>query len=408
MTENNYCVIMAGGVGSRFWPFSRNKKPKQFLDFFGTGRSLLQMTIDRFRPIVPIENILIVTNVIYRDLVLEQIPDLKAEQVLCEPARRNTAPCIAYAAARIKAMEAMRRKGDEAMRRKARIVVAPSDHLILQEEIFRQTIQQGFDFIENNDALLTLGMKPTRPETGYGYIQMGENAYPKPLPECTPQSHELCRGPRDGKGLLGEEAKGERLEAKGEMICKVKAFTEKPNLELAKVFLESGDFLWNSGIFIWSLDSILNAFQEFLPEMANKFAEGDKVMGTADEDAFIQQMFPTCPSISIDYGVMEKAKNVHVIPSDFGWSDLGTWGSLYELSDKDENENVTLHSDATYYDSHGNIVTLPKGRLAVVQGLEDCIVAESDGVLLICKRDAEQQIRQFFMDAEVKFEGKFS
>ena len=374
MTENNYCVIMAGGVGSRFWPFSRNKKPKQFLDFFGTGRSLLQMTIDRFLPIVPIENILIVTNVLYRDLVLEQIPDLKAEQVLCEPARRNTAPCIAYAAARIKAMEA------KAERRKARIVVAPSDHLILQEETFRQTIQQGFDFIENNDALLTLGMKPTRPETGYGYIQMGEDA--------RKASHSL--------------------EAKGEMICKVKAFTEKPNLELAKVFLESGDFLWNSGIFIWSLDSILNAFQAYLPEMANKFAEGDKVMGTADEDAFIQQMFPTCPSISIDYGVMEKAQNVHVIPSDFGWSDLGTWGSLYELSNKDENENVTLHADATYYDSHGNIVTLPKGHLAVVQGLEDCIVAESDGVLLICKRDAEQQIRQFFMDAEVKFEGEFS
>ena len=401
MTENNYCVIMAGGVGSRFWPFSRNKKPKQFLDFFGTGRSLLQMTIDRFRPIVPIENILIVTNVIYRDLVLEQIPDLKAEQVLCEPARRNTAPCIAYAAARIKAMAKPTPnpslKGGEShsgTTNKIRIVVAPRDHLILQEETFRQTIQQGFDFIENNDALLTLGMKPTRPETGYGYIQMGENAYPKPLPK--------------GKGLLGEEAKGESLEARGNDICKVKAFTEKPNLELAKVFLESGDFLWNSGIFIWSLESILNAFQEFLPEMANKFAEGDKVMGTADEDAFIQQMFPTCPSISIDYGVMEKAKNVHVIPSDFGWSDLGTWGSLYELSDKDENENVTLHADATYYDSHGNIVTLPKGRLAVVQGLEDSIVAESDGVLLICKRDAEQQIRQFFMDAEVKYEGKFS
>ena len=361
MTKNNYCVIMAGGVGSRFWPFSRNKKPKQFLDFFGTGRSLLQMTIDRFRPIVPIENILIVTNVLYRDLVLEQIPDLKAEQVLCEPARRNTAPCIAYAAARIKAM---------AKDEKARIVVAPSDHLILQEETFRQTILQGFDFIENYDALLTLGMMPTRPETGYGYIQMGE------------------------------KAEGE--------ICRVKAFTEKPNLELAKVFLESGDFLWNSGIFIWTLDSILNAFQEFLPEMANKFAEGENVMGTPNEDAFIQTIFPTCPSISIDYGVMEKAKNVHVIPSDFGWSDLGTWGSLYELSDKDENDNVTLHSDATYYDSHGNIVTLPQGHLAVIQGLEDSIVAESNGVLLICKRDAEQQIRQFFMDAEVKFEGKFS
>lgn len=387
MNKNNYCVIMAGGVGSRFWPFSRNHKPKQFLDFFGTGRSLLQMTIDRFRPIVPIENILIVTNVLYRDQVLEQIPDLKAEQVLCEPARRNTAPCIAYAAARIQAMEAMRQKGE---RRKARIVVAPSDHLILQEETFRQTIQQGFDFIDKNDALLTLGMKPTRPETGYGYIQMGEDARKA---SCS---------------LENAREASCSLEAKGKGICKVKAFTEKPNLELAKVFLESGDFLWNSGIFIWSLDSILNAFHAYLPEMANKFAEGENVMGTPEEDAFIQTMFPTCPNISIDYGVMEKAQNVYVIPSDFGWSDLGTWGSLYELSDKDENENVTLHSDATYYDSHGNIVTLPKGHLAVVQGLEDCIVAESDGVLLICKRDAEQQIRQFFMDAEVKFEGKFS
>ena len=387
MNKNNYCVIMAGGVGSRFWPFSRNHKPKQFLDFFGTGRSLLQMTIDRFRPIVPIENILIVTNVLYRDQVLEQIPDLKAEQVLCEPARRNTAPCIAYAAARIQAMEAMRQKGE---RRKARIVVAPSDHLILQEDTFRQTIQQGFDFIDKNDALLTLGMKPTRPETGYGYIQMGEDARKA---SCS---------------LENAREASCSLEAKGKGICKVKAFTEKPNLELAKVFLESGDFLWNSGIFIWSLDSILNAFHAYLPEMANKFAEGENVMGTPEEDAFIQTMFPTCPNISIDYGVMEKAQNVYVIPSDFGWSDLGTWGSLYELSDKDENENVTLHSDATYYDSHGNIVTLPKGHLAVVQGLEDCIVAESNGVLLICKRDAEQQIRQFFMDAEVKFEGKFS
>lgn len=397
MNKNNYCVIMAGGVGSRFWPFSRNHKPKQFLDFFGTGRSLLQMTIDRFRPIVPIENILIVTNVLYRDQVLEQIPDLKAEQVLCEPARRNTAPCIAYAAARIKAMAKPTPnpslKGGEShsgTTNKIRIVVAPSDHLILQEDTFRQTIQQGFDFIDKNDALLTLGMKPTRPETGYGYIQMGEDARKA---SCS---------------LENAREASCSLEAKGEGICKVKAFTEKPNLELAKVFLESGDFLWNSGIFIWSLDSILNAFHAYLPEMANKFAEGENVMGTPEEDAFIQTMFPTCPNISIDYGVMEKAQNVYVIPSDFGWSDLGTWGSLYELSDKDENENVTLHSDATYYDSHGNIVTLPKGHLAVVQGLDDCIVAESNGVLLICKRDAEQQIRQFFMDAEVKFEGKFS
>ena len=366
MRENNYCVIMAGGVGSRFWPFSRNEKPKQFLDFFGTGRSLLQMTIDRFRPIVPIENILIVTNILYRDQVLEQIPDLQSNQVLCEPARRNTAPCIAYAVARIKAMR--RGMADK----NANIVVAASDHLILQEDKFRETIINCFDFIEKNDALLTLGMKPTRPETGYGYIQKGD------------------------------EVKG------NEDICKVKAFTEKPNLEMAKVFLDSGDFLWNSGIFIWSLESIETALQKHMPELAQKFAQGGDKMGTVGEDAFIQEVFPTCPSISIDYGLMEKAQNVYVMPSDFGWSDLGTWGSLYDLSTKDEAENVTLHCDATYYDSHGNIVTLPKGRLAVIQGLEDSIVAESNGVLLICKRDNEQQIRQFYMDAEGKYDGKFN
>ena len=366
MRENNYCVIMAGGVGSRFWPFSRNEKPKQFLDFFGTGRSLLQMTIDRFRPIVPIENILIVTNILYRDQVLEQIPDLQSNQVLCEPARRNTAPCIAYAVARIKAMR--RGMADK----NANIVVAASDHLILQEDKFRETIINCFDFIEKNDALLTLGMKPTRPETGYGYIQKGD------------------------------EVKG------NEDICKVKAFTEKPNLEMAKVFLDSGDFLWNSGIFIWSLESIEAALQKHMPELAQKFAQGGDKMGTVGEDAFIQEMFPTCPSISIDYGLMEKAQNVYVMPSDFGWSDLGTWGSLYDLSTKDEAENVTLHCDATYYDSHGNIVTLPKGRLAVIQGLQDSIVAEANGVLLICKRNDEQQIRQFYMDAEVKYDGKFN
>ena len=365
MKENNYCVIMAGGVGSRFWPFSRNEKPKQFLDFFGTGRSLLQMTIDRFRPIVPIENILIVTNIIYREQVLEQIPDLQSNQVLCEPARRNTAPCIAYAMARIRAM--VTQKGQD----RANIVVAASDHLILQEEQFRHIICKCFSFIEQQDSLVTLGMKPTRPETGYGYIQMGEHV--------------------DDNGMY-----------------KVHAFTEKPNLEVAKIFVESGDFLWNSGIFIWNLRTIENALQEHMPELAQKFMQGADVMGTEQEDAFIQDMFPTCPSISIDYGVMEHAKNVCVMPSDFGWSDLGTWGSLYELSEKDENQNVSLHSDAIFYDSHGNIVTLPKGQLAVIQGLDDCIVSESNGVLLICKRTDEQQIRQFYMDAELKFEGKFN
>ena len=371
--ENNYCVIMAGGVGSRFWPFSRNGKPKQFLDFFGTGRSLLQMTIDRFRPIVPIENILIVTNVMYRDLVLEQIPDMQSKQVLCEPARRNTAPCIAYAMARIKAM--VKARGEK----NANIVVAASDHLILQEDKFRETITKCFEFIVENDALLTLGMKPTRPETGYGYIQM------------------------------------EGAEAKELTVCKVKAFTEKPNLEVAKKFVESGDFMWNSGIFIWNLCSIESALQEHMPELAGKFLLGENVVGadssvfgTDKEDVFIQEMFPTCHSVSIDYGLMEHAKNVYVMPSDFGWSDLGTWGSLYELSEKDEADNVTLHCDANYYDSHGNIVTLPHGHLAVIHGLEDSIVAEANGVLLICKREDEQRIRQFYMDAEVKFEGKYN
>lgn len=378
MNQNNYCVIMAGGVGSRFWPFSRNEKPKQFLDFFGTGRSLLQMTIDRFRPIVPIENILIVTNVLYRDAVLEQISDLHPSQVLCEPARRNTAPCIAYAMARIKAMVAQQGTDNG----KANIVVAASDHLILQEEKFRQTITACFDFISENDSLVTLGMKPTRPETGYGYIQFS------------------------AESLEFSDVDGH--------IQKVKAFTEKPNLEVATKFVESGDFLWNSGIFIWNLRTIEAALLEHMPELAEKFMlgseQGEKTseIGTEKEESFILSMFPTCPSISIDYGLMEKAQNVYVMPSDFGWSDLGTWGSLYDLSDKDESRNVALHCEASFYDSHGNIVTLPKGHLAVIQGLEDSIVAESNGVLLICKRKDEQQIRQFYMDAEVKFEGKYS
>ncbi len=352
---------MAGGIGSRFWPFSRNNKPKQFLDFFGTGRSLLQMTVDRFRPVVPIENVLIVTNVIYKDLILEQLPDLRAEQILCEPARRNTAPCIAYAVARIAALTD-----------KANIVVAPSDHLILREGDFVQAIQTGLEFEEKNDVLLTLGMKPTRPETGYGYIQM---------------------------------AAGETSETS---ICPVKTFTEKPNLELAKVFMESGEFLWNSGMFLWNLQTIQAAFAQHLPEISEKFAAGCDKMATEAEDAFIQETFPSCPNISIDYGLREKANNVCVMSADFGWSDLGTRGSLYELSDKDEHANVALKCDAAFYDSKNNIVTLEPGKLAVVQGLEGYIVAEADNVLLICKQEDEQHIRQFVNDAGVRFDRKYN
>ena len=389
--KNNYCVIMAGGVGSRFWPYSREDRPKQFLDFFGTGRSLLQMTVDRFRPLIPIENVYIVTNVAYKKTILEQIPDLQEKQILCEPARRNTAPCIAYATAHIRAL-CLKRAGLTAKNQdwtrpemQANIVVAASDHLILEEEKFRDTIRKAFDFVSTNKAICTLGMKPTRPETGYGYIQyINERS-----------QSELNDGMSAAKPL-------------NDGIYPVKTFTEKPNLEMAKIFLQSGDFLWNSGIFIWNLQTISEAFRYLLPEVADRFREGELLMGTEQEEDFIEQIFPKCPNISIDYGIMEKADNVFVLPSSFGWSDLGTWGSLYELSEKDSANNVSLHSDALFYESKGNIVTLESGKLAVVQGLEDSIVAEQGGVLLICKKSEEQRIKQFVADAMQQFEGKYN
>ena len=376
--ENNYCVIMAGGVGSRFWPFSREEKPKQFLDFFGTGRSLLQMTIDRFRPIVPVENMFIVTNITYKHLILEQVPDIKESQILCEPARRNTAPCIAYATAHIRAL-CLRRAGLTAANQdwtreemKANIVVAASDHLILDEEKFRQAILKAFDFVSENNAICTLGMQPTRPETGYGYIQyINERS-----------QSELNDGMSAAKPL-------------NDGIYPVKTFTEKPNLEMAKVFLESGDFLWNSGIFIWNLQTISEAFRYLLPEVADRFREGELLMGTDKEEDFIEEMFPKCPNISIDYGIMEKADNVYVMPSSFGWSDLGTWGSLYELSEKDEDGNVSLHSEAHFHEAKGNIVVLEPGKKAIVQGVEDMIIVEEKGALLVCKKAEEQRIKQF-------------
>ncbi|MBR1716038.1 MAG: mannose-1-phosphate guanylyltransferase [Paludibacteraceae bacterium] len=383
--QNNFCVIMAGGIGSRFWPYSRAEKPKQFLDFFGTGRTLLQMTVDRFRPLVPIENVFIVTNVAYKEIILEQIPDLKESQILCEPARRNTAPCIAYATAHIRAL-CLRKAGLTAANQdwsrpemKANIVVAASDHLILEEEKFRQTIGKAFDFVAANNAICTLGMQPTRPETGYGYIQYLKDRF---------------------ADRIQTESDLEREECCSDGIYPVKTFTEKPNLEMAKVFLQSGDFLWNSGIFIWNLQTISEAFRYLLPEVADRFREGELLMGTDKEEEFIEHIFPKCPNISIDYGIMEKAQNVYVLPSSFGWSDLGTWGSLYDLSEKDDNGNVSLHSRALFYESSGNIVTLEPGKLAVIQGLEDTIVTEHEGVLLICKKAEEQRIKQFVEDVE--------
>ncbi len=348
---------MAGGIGSRFWPFSRNNRPKQFLDFFGTGRSLLQMTFDRFSKFVPAENILIVSNMLYKNMILEQLPDIKPDQILLEPTRRNTAPCIAYAVHRIKAITD-----------NANIIVAPADHLILKEDEFQSVILKGLDFIEHNDSLLTLGMKPNRPETGYGYIQIA-----------------------DGDGELR----------------KVVTFTEKPNLELAKVFLQSGEFFWNSGIFLWNLQAIDKAFDRLLPELYQKFSQRPDVFNTPEEQEFINEVFPSCHNISIDYGIMEKADNVYVLTAEFGWSDLGTWGSLYDLADKDEHQNVTLHCKSKYYNSERNIIALEAGKLAVLDDLSDYIVAESANVLLICKKENEQRIRQFVADIQVNYEGEF-
>lgn len=354
--KDNYCVIMGGGIGSRFWPFSRESYPKQFLDFFGSGRSLLQMTFDRFAKIIPVENIYIVTNEQYATLIKEQLPELSQQQILLEPCRRNTAPCIAYAAYHIKACNP-----------NANIVVAPSDHLILKEEAFLSDVQKGLEFVKHNNALVTLGIKPSRPETGYGYIQSSDTLI--------------------------------------EDFTKVKTFTEKPNLELAKVFQASGEFFWNSGIFLWNVDAILEAFSKFLPDISARFDMGKDSFNTENEKAFIQENFPYCLNISIDYGIMEKADNVYMLCVDFGWADLGTWGSLFDLAKKDERNNAILKKNqAVIYESERNVIALENAdRLVVIQGINDCIIAESGNVLLICKKNDEQRIKQFVADVQLKF-----
>lgn len=347
--KNNYCIIMAGGVGSRFWPFSKTEKPKQFLDFFGTGRSLLQITFDRINPLVPTENIYVVSNMAYRDIILEQLPALKSEQILLEPMRRNTAPCIAYAVYKIKA------KTDA-----ANILVVPSDHLITNEKECIKVLQQGFEFVNNNhSSLLTLGMKPTRPETGYGYIQISE-----------------------GEGDLR----------------KVKTFTEKPNLEMAQLFLSTGEFYWNSGMFLWSLNAIIEAFKEYLPEINSKFEQNLKYYHTEREQALIDRIYESCQNISIDYGIMEKSDNVYVKLTDFGWSDLGTWQSLYDLGYKDKNGNVGYGCQMSLYDCQDNLIVMPQGQLAVIDGLKGYLITQYNDVLLICKKGEEHKIRQFVAD----------
>ena len=351
MDKNTFCVIMAGGIGSRFWPLSKTRRPKQFLDILGTGRTLLQQTFDRFSQLMPPEQIFIVSNLEYKKIIVEQLPEVPVENILLEPLRRNTAPCIDYANFRIL------RKNPE-----AKIVVAPSDHLILKEEEFLRSVKQGLDFVASNDALLTMGIVPSRPETGYGYIQSLK------------------------KEVTGYKSTGLR---------KVKTFTEKPDLKLAKVFLNSGDFYWNAGIFFWSLKNIMHSFETYLPEIHSLFKEGEEIYGSEEEQDFIQRTYSNCRNISIDYGIMEKAENVYVLISDFGWSDLGTWGSLYDQLDKDDLDNSVSGKHVFMYESSGNIVNVQDNRLVVLQGLKDYIVVQNDNIILVCRREDEQKIKQF-------------
>lgn len=356
MINNNYCVIMAGGVGSRFWPMSKTKNPKQFIDVLGIGKTLIQQTFDRFKPICPVENIYVVTNDIYYDLVKEQLPEIKTNHILTEPLRRNTAPCIAYANQKIMLEN-----------KNANIIVAPADHLIIKEEEFHRVINTGLEFTKNNNVLLTLGIKPSRPDTGYGYIQINNE---------------------------------EDVDFENKNLKKVKTFTEKPNKEMAEFFMKSGEFFWNSGIFIWSLSSINKAFTENLNDVQVLFNEGIGIYNTDKENEFIKNTYSKCQNISIDYGVMEKAENVYVLKSDFGWSDLGTWGALYENRVKNEDKNVLSSDNILTYNTNNCIIELPKNKLAVVQGLEDYIIVESYGTLLICKKTDEQMIKQFVTDVQ--------
>lgn len=354
--KDNYCILMAGGIGSRFWPMSTEEFPKQFHDVLGMGKTLLQMSFDRMLLVCPQENIYIVTNSDYKELVKQQLPSIDENQILLEPSRKNTAPCVAYASYKIKKSNP-----------NATLVVAPSDHIVMKEDAFKETLEIALDKAKSEDCLVTLGIKPSRPDTGYGYIQFLEN-----------------------------------VEGTSDLVRDVKMFTEKPNLELAKEFISSGDFYWNAGIFVWTVDSIIKSFEKHLNEIHELFQEGMNVYNTELEASFIEQTYSVCKNISIDYGIMEKAQNVFVVLSDFGWSDLGTWGALYGHIDKDKNNNAVIGDKTNIYDSSDCIVRLPKDKLAVIQGLDDFIVVEEKGVLLICKKEEEQRIKEFVSDLKQK------
>lgn len=341
---------MAGGVGSRFWPMSTAERPKQFIDVLGVGRSLLQLTFDRFKSICHPENVWVVTNKKYVGIVKEQLPDIPAGNILCEPCRRNTAPCIAYVSWRIKSADPQ-----------ANIVVSPSDHIVMDVEEFGRVIRENLSFTELSSAIVTLGMKPTRPETGYGYIKADMS--------------------------LASSLNSE--------IYRVSSFREKPNLETAKEYIKDESFHWNAGIFIWNVNTILNAFREYCPSISSIFDSMEDVYGTEKEQGEIDVKFPMCENISVDYAIMEKAKDIYVCPADFGWSDLGTWGSLLQLSPKDSNGNGVIGGNVSLFDTHNCIIHTLNGHKVVVQGLDGYIVAEGNDSILVCKLSEEQDIKKF-------------
>jgi mannose-1-phosphate guanylyltransferase len=352
MNKHNYVAIMAGGIGSRFWPMSRTDMPKQFLDILNIGRTLIQSTFDRFATFVPIENIYIVTANQYKSIVEAQLPEINKKNILCEPSRKNTAPCIAYISYKLLELDPL-----------ANLICAPADHLITEKQAFIDTCEKALHFTSHIKALVTLGIKPTNPNTGYGYIQY------------------------------------ESLAA-GENIFKVKLFTEKPDVELAKTFVASGDFLWNAGIFVWQVKNIVKAFEINAPELHEVFDAEKQHLNSEEEQTVIDRIYPQCTNISIDYAVMEKADNVYVIPSSFGWSDLGTWKSAYETIDRDYLDNAVGGNEVIVIDATKNMVQVPNNKLVVLQGLDDFIIVDTDDVLLICKKDKEQEIKEYV--AEVK------
>jgi mannose-1-phosphate guanylyltransferase len=349
MNNNTYVAIMAGGIGSRFWPASRTAHPKQFLDIMGVGKSLIRLTFERFLKLCPAENIFIVTNKQYKDLVKKHLPELTDNQILTEPSRNNTAPCIAYTAFKLRSLNP-----------EANMVVAPSDHIILKEDEFIKTLQTGLAFTKDNDALLTLGIQPSRPDTGYGYIEV-ENASQEQATSNTP--------------------------------LPVVSFREKPDRPTAEQYLAAGHYFWNAGIFLWKVEHILNAFEKYATEIHTILGAGENHYNTASEQEFIDQAYPTTPSISVDYAIMENADNIYTLPSDFGWSDLGTWASLHAESQKDEAQNVIQGENIHAFGLKNSLVRAPKDKLVVVGGLDDFIIIDEGDILLIWPKDKEQEIK---------------